>query len=116
MFRKGRRDLLEQILRQPSKSVSSPSVAPNLTSSQLQGEEKARMDNNVDSLLQGQRLCFYQIKDIERRMDFFERELGSCRYIVESQSRLIKDILDALPEESKNIRLTLRNIICWLVY
>lgn len=64
---------------------------------------------NISALEQGQRRSFYQIKDLERRMDFVERELGSCRYIVESQSRLIKRLLVSLPKDCKcalNIVLT----------
>ena len=102
-FKKGRRDLLEQISRQPSsakqlageESFSSAAYAPL-----LQAGEKARIEGHLDSLEQGQRLSFYQIKDLERRIDFFERELGSCRYIVESQTRIIKDLLTTMPHES----------------
>jgi hypothetical protein len=59
-----------------------------------------KFDVHVDSLTQGQKLAFYHLKDLERRVDFFERELANCFYIVESQARLIKELLFNLPHES----------------
>ena len=64
-------------------------------------QQQLLVDSHLNSLEQGQRRSFYQIKDLERRVDFIEKELGSCRYIVESQSRLIKRLLVTLPAESK---------------
>jgi hypothetical protein len=105
-FKNGRRDLLEQISRQPSSAKQTAHEDSQMLARQyaplLQAGDKARIDGHLDSLEHGQRLSFYQIKDLERRIDFFERELGSCRYIVESQTRIIKDLLNNLPQESND--------------
>ena len=107
-FKKGRRDLLEQISRQqsakPTDKHEPPSVKREVSETRL--ELTPKFDTHVDSLTQGQKLAFYHLKDLERRVDFFERELANCFYIVESQARLIKELLFNLPAESM---LTLSN-------
>jgi hypothetical protein len=107
-FKNGRRDLLEQISRQqsakPNDKHEHPVVKKDI-SEQL--EPIPKFDVHVDSLTQGQKLAFYHLKDLERRVDFFERELANCFYIVESQARLIKELLFNMPHESR-----VRVLIC----
>ena len=110
LFQKGKRELLERISRQPSISSSlkkekesSNSYSNNNKQSSVEDIQEissvffpitsASNGNQLYSLEQGQRRSFYQIKDLERRIDFVEKELGSCRYILDSQSRLIKKLL-----------------------
>jgi hypothetical protein len=112
MFQKGRKDLLERIARQPSISSAARKEreASNKQNSAEQIDENSTIFsplppnpivNQLNSLEQGQKKSFYFFKDLERRADFVEKKLSSCRYIVESQSRLIKRLLLTLPIESK---------------
>ena len=115
MFQKGRKDLLERIARQPSISSAArkereASSNINKQNSAEQIDEKSSIFsslppnpivNQLNSLEQGQKKSFHQIKDLGRRADFVEKKLSSCRYIVDSQSRLIKRLLLTLPIESK---------------
>ncbi len=104
MFRRDRHDLLEKICRQQSKSAASSALSttfPNEkdTSPAASSLHDTRNDASFDRLSQGQKTSFYQMKDLERRVDFFEKELANCVHVVELQARLIKDLLFILPTE-----------------
>lgn len=110
MFQKDRLDLLEKISRQQSKSAASSSLSTTFptdkdttmspAASSLQDTKNGA---SLDRLSQGQKTSFYQIKELERRVDFFERELANCFHVVELQARLIKDLLFILPNDGKLI-------------
>jgi osomolarity two-component system response regulator SKN7 len=87
-FQRGKKELLEQISRQQS-SESSVDVQ--------------KFDKQVQELEQNQKLSFYQLKELEKKIDFFERELMTCRMIVESQSRVIGDLIYSLPEHIRKM-------------
>eukprot|EP00493_Phyllostaurus_siculus_P025666 UN26011 len=90
-FLRGRTDLLEQIFRQSSSNRNTGSDGAGAT------PDSIKIDSNLEALEEGQKLTFYQIKDLERRVDFFERELGSCRFTMESQSRIIIQLVNSMP-------------------
>ena len=106
MFQKGRLDLLEKISRQQSKSAASsalsttfPTDKDTTTSPAASSLLDTKNGASLDRLSQGQKTSFYQIKELERRVDFFERELANCFHVVELQARLIKDLLFILPND-----------------
>lgn len=90
-FLRGRTDLLEQIFRQSSSNRNTGSDGAGAT------PDSIKIDSNLEALEEGQKLTFYQIKDLERRVDFCERELGSCRFTMESQSRIIIQLVNSMP-------------------
>jgi osomolarity two-component system, response regulator SKN7 len=87
-FQRGKKELLEQISRQQS-SESALDVQ--------------KFDKQVQDLEQNQKVSFYQLKELERKIDFFERELSTCRMIVDSQSRVISDLMYSLPEHVRKM-------------
>ena len=87
-FQRGKADLLEQISRQ---TAGEPTV------------DVQKFDKQVQELESNQKVSFYQLKELEKKIDFFERELVSCRMIVESQSRVIGDLLYALPDQARKM-------------
>jgi hypothetical protein len=99
MFQKDRHDLLEKIFRQRASSTIS-SLFPVETSKDT-NEQNSNSTLSIDRLSQGQKETLYQIKELERRVDLFERESANCFYIVEVQTRLIRDLLCILPNEGR---------------
>ena len=100
MFQKGRQDLLERIVRQQSRPIGS-SMSPLITLP-IENNKDTNEQKAIDRLSQEQRLSFFQLKELELRVDCFEKDLSRCYYLFEQQNRLIKDLLCVVPNEGKN--------------
>ena len=73
MFQKGRLDLLENISRQQSKTAEKPELPSTSASSSrpppVPATSEVRMEGTVDTISNGQKMSFYHLKDLERRVE-----------------------------------------------